>query len=80
MDRLYQERTPVRTIAELSYLDSDEIVAGYRDGFAGEPCGGNRSRSYWHGWRNAQIDKGRMPPDDAARSLAAETVRSWPKP
>lgn len=31
---------------------------GYRDGFEGLPCGDNRSRSYWIGWRQGSRDGG----------------------
>lgn len=52
---------PITTIADLDTLDSDEIVEGYRDGRSGEPePGNNRSRSYWHGWRNGMVDGGRL--------------------
>lgn len=51
------ERTPVTTKAEVETLDIDEMIEGYRDGFAGdgEP-GDNRSKAYWHGWRNGHND------------------------
>lgn len=63
-----QARIPVSTLAELDTLDDDEIVEGYRDGRAGEPePGDNRSKSYWHGWRNGARDGGYTDPDgDAA--------------
>lgn len=68
------EFQPVSTAADLASLDSDEIVEGYRDGLRGEPePGGNRSRSYWHGWRNGMSDSGRRASDDAQRALARET-------
>ncbi len=54
-------RDPVITAAELQYLDADEIIEGYRGGLAGEPePGGNRSKSYWHGWRNGHNDRNRI--------------------
>jgi hypothetical protein len=69
------EFLPVRTIADLETLDSDEIVEGYMDAFHGEPePGNNRSRSYWHGWRNGAADTRRIPHDDAMRELAHEIV------
>jgi len=54
------EFVPVETKADLDCLDDDEILAGYRDGWncSKEP-GSDKSRSYWHGWRNAQVDCGR---------------------
>jgi len=51
-------RTPVTTIEELNAMDNAEIVEGYGDGFSGdaEP-GDNRSKAYWHGWRNGRNDR-----------------------
>ena len=61
---------PVTTLADLDALDDDEIVDGYLDGRDDprEP-GGNRSRAYWHGWRMAQMDWGRMEIPEAHRLL-----------
>ena len=51
------EFAPVRTLADLDSLSHEEIYEGYRDGLGGEPePGNNRSRSYWHGWRNGHND------------------------
>lgn len=49
-------REPVTSLMDLARLDDDEMTAGYRDGAGGLPCGDNRSRSYWHGWRNGARD------------------------
>lgn len=66
------ERVPVTTVADLETLDDDEMIEGYRDGKAGEPePGDNRSRSYWHGWRNGAVDGGHREIDAAQRELAA---------
>lgn len=73
-------RHPVSTMAALETLNSDEIGEGYCDGLDGEPCGDNRSRSYWHGWRNGMIDKGRLRPDWASCALAHEYVESTKRP
>jgi hypothetical protein len=64
------EFSPVRTKADLETLDNDEIVAGYRFGAhgGGEP-GSDKSRAFWHGWRNSQIDRGAIPVDDASGAL-----------
>ena len=67
---------PVRTVADLETLNADEILAGYRSAERGDPePGENRGRAFWHGWRNAMIDIGELPMDDAARQLAREIVR-----
>lgn len=68
------EFLPVRTAADLATLDDDEIVEGYRDGLRGEPePGNNRSRSYWHGWRNGMVDSGRRRSDEHQRALVEST-------
>lgn len=71
---------PIRTLADLETLDDDEILAGYtewnRD--APEP-GPNRGRAYWHGWRNASIDRGVIQTDAASLQLAREYLRSQRK-
>jgi len=72
---------PVSTLAELEALDSDEMVMGYLDGFGGEPEPmGNRSKSYWHGWRNGARDRGVLPHDAASAKLAHEVVSSRRSP
>ena len=51
-------------------------MAGYLAGLHGAPePGSDKSKSYWHGWRNGMMDTGRLPHDEAARNLAAEVVR-----
>lgn len=68
------EFKPVSTAAELATLDDAEIISGYRDGLRGEPePGNNRTRSYWHGWRNGMVDSGRRASDWAQRALVRDT-------
>lgn len=68
---------PVRTIADLETLDSDDITAGYMEWHAGDPePGPNRGRAYWHGWRNAAIDHRAIEKDEAAAQLAYEVVKT----
>lgn len=75
------EYQPVRTMAELGLLDSDEIVEGYRAGldapFGTPEPGSDKSRSYWHGWRNARVDRGFAAHDGAQRQLAREYVGTY---
>lgn len=74
------DRLPVETLAELDTLDDAEIQEGYRDGRSGEPePGGNRSKSYWHGWRNGMMDSYRMPPDAASQKLVHEYYLRHPR-
>jgi hypothetical protein len=67
---------PVSTIADLETLDEDEILEGYQDGMNNFPCGDNRSRSYWHGWRNGMADFRHIPSDESMWRLANEAVDS----
>jgi len=70
-------RKPVATVAELSALNSDEILEGYLDGFDNETApGDNRSKSYWHGYRNGQVDGGHVAADAAQAALAKEVIES----
>jgi hypothetical protein len=71
---------PVRTKADLDTLDDDEILEGYLDGLRGEPLpGDNRSRAYWHGFRCALFDRGRLTIDEPHRALAHEYVEAQKK-
>ena len=70
------EWKPVETLEDLDTLDTDEIVEGYRDGLRGAPePGNNRTRSYWHGWRNGSIDSHRIPSDASSQALARAAVK-----
>jgi len=72
-------RRPVTTAADLETLDGDEIMEGYRDGFEGFPCSGNRSRAYWHGWRNGMVDSKRMEIDADQTALVRDYVAAHAK-
>jgi hypothetical protein len=67
-------RTPITNADELAALDPGEVMAGYRNGYAGdtEP-GGNYSKAFWHGWRNGMADRTKNP-DDAQRALARDYI------
>jgi hypothetical protein len=58
-----RNREPVISVMDLARLDDTEVEEGYRDGTAGETCGDNRSRSFWHGWRVGALDGGRREKD-----------------
>lgn len=75
------EFVPVTTIEDLDSLDALEVLDGYRDGFHGEPePGNNRSRSFWHGWRNGAVDGGHREIDAAQAALARLVVASYATP
>lgn len=72
---------PVRTLEDLTNLDSGEVEEGYWDGRAGEPePGNNRSRSYWHGWKNGAGDGGHREFDEHQRALAHEFCAAGRQP
>lgn len=72
------EFNPVTTKAELSALDSGEMVEGYRAGLDNAPePGSDKSKAYWHGWRNGMVDRGYMAMDDAQAMLAREVVGTY---
>lgn len=72
---LMSQFQPVTTLEDLDSLDSDEIVEGYWSGREGWPePGDNRSRSYWHGWRNGASDFKHREIDGAQRELARVCV------
>jgi hypothetical protein len=64
------EFEPVSTVQDLKLLDETDMMNGYLSGFHGDPIpGSDKSRSFWHGWRNGQVDGGFAKSDDAQRSL-----------
>lgn len=77
---LSTERIPLTRAAELDTLDDAELREGYLDGFKNQPCGGNRSRSFWHGHRNGMVDGGHAKGDAAQRALAHNYVATNEKP
>ena len=80
MTHYLHSRHPVTTVADLKSLDEAEMVQGYLAGYEGWPePGDNRSRAYWHGWRNGASDGKHREIDAAQRKLAHEVVNSWRK-
>lgn len=70
------EFNKVSTIEELNLLNKDEITEGYLSGLAGdkEP-GSDKSKSFWHGWRNGRVDgKWAANPDYEQGKLARECI------
>lgn len=68
-------REPVVTYVDLLTLDVDEAREGWIAGVRGEPCGDERSRSYWHGWRNGRFAAGHAAPDQYHRQLSRDVDR-----
>lgn len=70
------EYQPISSVHDLAHIDDEECVAGYIAGLNGDPePGSDKSKSFWHGWRNGMMDTNRLPIDEAARNLVAEVVR-----
>lgn len=66
------EFTPVATVSEYRLLDEGDVLSGYLDGVSACPePGSDRSRAYWHGWRNGRVDAGLARPDTAQMLLEA---------
>ena len=71
------KRVPIVKAAMLDELDNQELLDGYFDGTNNEPApGDNRSYSYWHGFRNGQVDGGHKPIDTAQRELAKDAIET----
>lgn len=69
------EFLPVATLADMDQLDSDDVVAGYRYGLrGGDEPGSDKSRSFWHGWRNGMVDSNRMESDLAQQILCRAAI------
>lgn len=64
----------VSTLEDLKTLDNELVVEGYRWGLSNPGALYGCSRAFWHGWRNAQMDKGRIPPDAESNSLAKQLI------
>lgn len=62
---------PPKTLEEVEAFPDEELFEGYRDGFRNEyEPNGNRTRAYWHGWRNGQVDAGWRKSDWYQQELA----------
>jgi hypothetical protein len=61
-----------------SHLINDDVIDGYRSGYRGdsEP-GSDKSRSFFHGWRNGRVDAGHekidTPQVEFARAYVAQS-------
>ena len=65
------EYNPIVSIHDLKLCDSQEMLDGYWSGFHGEPePGSNRSKSFWHGWRNGRVDGNHSKIDYSQQILA----------
>ena len=72
------EFAPVHGVIQLRVLDETEMVQGYFAGLHNEPTpGSDKSKSYWHGWRNGRVDGGHAKVDAAQCQLAREYVGTY---
>lgn len=60
--------------AESDYIDAD-VIDGYGSGYRGdrEP-GSDKSRSFFHGWKNGRVDGGHDPIDERQQEFARAFV------
>lgn len=68
-------RKPLTNCYEVDTLDLHEVNEGYQAGLRGETCSKEKSRSFWHGWRNGSMDAGIIPIDEAARQLVSSVFQ-----
>lgn len=69
---IVKNRIPITKARQLKKLDEKEMLEGYLDGYENAPKpGDNRSYSYWHGWRNGQVD-GKYAKIDSSQQLLAQ--------
>lgn len=60
--------------AESEYIDAD-VIDGYRSGHRGESePGSDKSRSFFHGWKNGRVDGGHDPIDERQAAFARAYV------
>lgn len=70
------EFLPIETVGDFRCLDDGEVLEGYFDGFHNAPPpGSDRSRSYWHGWRNGRVDAGLAEADPPYLALRRAFLR-----
>jgi hypothetical protein len=56
-------------------LDEDECLAGYWAGYRNDPePGSDKSRSFFHGWRNGRVDGGHAQTDRDQEEYARRYV------
>lgn len=69
-----QESDEIDSLEKLAALDEADILQGYREGWDDPRIPIGKSKSYMHGWLNAQVDRGRMKGSAASAKLASEYV------
>lgn len=70
------EYKPITNILDLKKINMCEAIEGYFSGFNGErEPGSDKSKSFWHGWRNGRTDKGLSVVDSSQRELARQYMQ-----
>lgn len=65
----------IEPITDLSEINDDECLSGYRAGLGFIATDyTQKSRSYWHGYRNGQSDRGLEPPSPQSQEFARQMV------
>jgi hypothetical protein len=65
----------IEPITDLAEINDDECLTGYRAGLGFIAVDyTQKSRSYWHGYNNGQVDKGFAPVSPEQAALARQFV------
>lgn len=63
------------TVVDLETLDQADVLAGYYSGLNGDPApGSDKSRGFFHGWRNGMADTRRTDTTPEQQQLCREMV------
>jgi hypothetical protein len=69
---------PVNSASQLQCLDDEQVFQGYLVGLRNQPYDPEtHSYSFWHGWRNGQVDGGYAEMDAAQYQLVAELCEHY---
>lgn len=61
-------------ITDISQINEDECIQGYMDGLDNVANHMQKSASYWHGYRNARVDRGCEPASEGQIEIARQYV------
>lgn len=65
----------IEPITDISQINEDECLAGYRGGMGFISMDyTQKSASYWHGYRNAMVDRGLEPASPGQYDIASQYI------
>lgn len=63
----------IEPITDISQINEDDCLAGYLGGLGSIPMDyTQKSASYWHGYRNAMVDRGLEPASPEQNEIARQ--------